>query len=66
MGRELVPGARAGLTVIARDERRPNLIISIGDPATGPTMAMNGHLDTVPVSDADAWRTDPFDPVGIG
>ena len=23
---------------------------------------MNGHLDTVPVSDADAWRTDPFAP----
>ena len=50
------------VTVIAREERRPNLIISIGDPATGPTLAMNGHLDTVPVSDADAWRTDPFDP----
>jgi acetylornithine deacetylase/succinyl-diaminopimelate desuccinylase-like protein len=24
---------------------------------------MNGHLDTVPVSDAAAWKTDPFDPV---
>jgi acetylornithine deacetylase/succinyl-diaminopimelate desuccinylase family protein len=51
------------VTVIERDERRPNLIISIGDPSTGPTLAMNGHLDVVPVSDADAWKTDPFDPV---
>ena len=51
------------VTVIERDERRPNLIISIGDPGSGPTLAMNGHLDTVPVSDADAWKTDPFDPV---
>jgi acetylornithine deacetylase/succinyl-diaminopimelate desuccinylase family protein len=51
------------VTVIERDERRPNLIISIGDPGSGPTLAMNGHLDTVPVSDADAWKTGPFDPV---
>jgi acetylornithine deacetylase len=51
------------VTTIARDERRPNLIISVGDPASGPLLAMNGHLDTVPVSDADAWKSDPFDPV---
>jgi acetylornithine deacetylase/succinyl-diaminopimelate desuccinylase family protein len=47
----------------ARDESRPNLVISLGDPAAGPTLVMNGHLDTVPVSDPDQWRTDPFDPV---
>jgi acetylornithine deacetylase/succinyl-diaminopimelate desuccinylase family protein len=51
------------VATIARDEHRPNLIISIGDPNSGPTLAMNGHLDTVPVSDADKWMTDPFDPV---
>ena len=49
-------------TTIARDPMRPNVVISIGDPATGPTLVMNGHLDTVPLSDRDAWRTDPFDP----
>ena len=54
-----------GLSVqeVNRDDARPNLIVSIGDPDSGPTLVMNGHLDTVPVSDADAWRTDPFDPV---
>ena len=26
-------------------------------------IAMNGHLDTVPVSDVDSWETGPFDPV---
>lgn len=54
-----------GLSVqeVNRDDARPNLIVSIGDPGSGPTLVMNGHLDTVPVSDADAWRTDPFDPV---
>lgn len=47
----------------ARDPSRPNLVISLGDPAAGPTLVMNGHLDTVPVSDPEQWRTDPYDPV---
>jgi succinyl-diaminopimelate desuccinylase len=48
--------------VIDADPDRPNVVISLGDPATGPTIVMNGHLDTVPVSDLLAWRTGPFDP----
>lgn len=48
--------------VVAKDPNRPNVVVSIGDGDAGPTIAMNGHLDTVPVSDADAWRTDPFAP----
>lgn len=48
--------------VIAKDADRPNVIVSIGDADAGPTIAMNGHLDTVPVSDAAAWRTGPFAP----
>ena len=48
--------------VIDSDPDRPNVVISLGDPATGPTVVMNGHLDTVPVSDLLAWRTGPFDP----
>lgn len=49
-------------TVVSRDPARPNVIVSLGDPATGPTLVMNGHLDTVPVSDAAAWTNDPFVP----
>lgn len=49
-------------TIVARDPARPNVIVSIGDGNAGPTIAMNGHLDTVPVSDPDAWRTGPFEP----
>ncbi|CAA9550252.1 MAG: hypothetical protein AVDCRST_MAG33-830 [uncultured Thermomicrobiales bacterium] len=49
--------------VVSRDPARPNVIVSIGDPSTGPTLAMNGHLDTVPVSDPDAWTNGPFEPV---
>jgi acetylornithine deacetylase/succinyl-diaminopimelate desuccinylase family protein len=50
------------VVVSASDPERPNLVISIGDATAGPTIAMNGHLDTVPVSDLDAWRTGPFEP----
>ena len=48
--------------VVTRDPARPNVVISVGDPAAGPTVAMNGHLDTVPVSDAAAWESGPFEP----
>jgi succinyl-diaminopimelate desuccinylase len=48
--------------VVDSDPDRPNLIITLGDPAAGPTIVMNGHLDTVPVSDLPAWKTGPFDP----
>ena len=50
-------------TIVAKDPARPNVVISIGDPTAGPTLVMNGHLDTVPVSDPGAWKTGPFDPV---
>lgn len=47
--------------IVARDPKRPNVVISIGND-DGPTVVMNGHLDTVPVSDAAAWQSDPFTP----
>lgn len=52
-----------GYVVTANDETRPNVIATVGDPSTGPLIAMNGHLDTVPVSDFSSWRTDPFEGV---
>jgi succinyl-diaminopimelate desuccinylase len=48
--------------VIASDHDRPNVVISLGNPADGPIIVMNGHLDTVPVSDLVNWRTGPYDP----
>ena len=48
--------------IVAKDPARPNIVVSVGDPTTGPTLAMNGHLDTVPVSDPDAWTNSPFEP----
>ncbi len=48
--------------VVARDPDRPNVVITVGDPSSGPVLAMNGHLDTVPVSDPAAWKSGPFEP----
>ncbi len=45
--------------VSANDPDRPNVIATIGN-GNGPTIAMNGHLDTVPISDPDRWQTAPF------
>jgi acetylornithine deacetylase/succinyl-diaminopimelate desuccinylase family protein len=45
--------------VTAKDTDRPNVVATIGN-GNGPTIAMNGHLDTVPISDAGSWKTDPF------
>lgn len=47
----------------ANDPRRPNIIATIGNPDAGPLIAMNGHLDVVPVSDESSWVTDPFEGV---
>ncbi|MBA3449950.1 MAG: ArgE/DapE family deacylase [Chloroflexia bacterium] len=48
--------------VVACDPARPNIIVTVGNPALGPTIVMNGHLDTVPVSDLDSWRFGPYEP----
>ncbi len=52
-------GAGIQHIVTAQDPKRPNVVASIGN-GNGPIIAMNGHLDTVPVSDPDRWRTDPL------
>jgi acetylornithine deacetylase/succinyl-diaminopimelate desuccinylase-like protein len=49
--------------VTANDPNRPNVIATVGDVESGPVIAMNGHLDTVPVSDESSWKTDPFEGV---
>lgn len=55
----MMEGAGIQYTVTAKDPQRPNVIASIGN-GKGPVIAMNGHLDTVPVSDPDRWLTDPL------
>lgn len=57
--------ARHGLSSARRvgaDERRPNLLVDLGDPSPR-TLILSGHLDTKPAGDEEAWETDPWDPV---
>lgn len=49
---------RLGLDVV-RDET--SVRISVGDEATGPTLALASHLDVVPPG--EGWTRDPFTPV---
>jgi acetylornithine deacetylase/succinyl-diaminopimelate desuccinylase-like protein len=45
--------------VIARNESRPNLLITLDFGPGGRHLVLSGHLDTKPVADA-AWSVDPF------
>ena len=45
--------------VIARDESRPNLWVTLDFGAGGRHLVLSGHLDTKPVGDA-TWGVDPF------
>lgn len=51
------------ITEHSMQEDRPNLIARLGAGVPGPTLMFNGHLDTKPAGDLDAWDTDPWDPV---
>ncbi|MFA6849799.1 MAG: YgeY family selenium metabolism-linked hydrolase [Selenomonadaceae bacterium] len=48
-----------GLTDI-RADRYGNLIVSIQGKRPGRTILFDGHMDTVPVTNASAWEHDPF------
>jgi succinyl-diaminopimelate desuccinylase len=39
---------------------RPNVLGSIGDPAGGPTLLLEGHTDVVTEGDASLWSRPPF------
>lgn len=44
------------------DPERPNIVLTIGSANRGPVVVMNGHLDTVPISDEASWRSGPYTP----
>ena len=45
-------------TRLAREDTSPNLVATIGSGS--PVVVMNGHLDTVPISDPGSWHTNPL------
>lgn len=56
----------ADVEVLAADPARPNLIARIRGRGGGPTLVLNGHLDTKPPGDLAAWRTPPYEPTFEG
>ena len=45
--------------IIRSDEGRPSVVARFGD-LDRPSLAWNGHLDTVPAGSADTWTSPPF------
>ena len=53
--------------ILAKGPARPNLVIRIPGEGGGPTLALNGHIDTKPVGDAaDQWNTEPLVATRVG
>ncbi len=56
---DVLTGLGATCEIVRGDAGRPSVVASIG-PLDGPSLAFNGHLDTVPAGSLDTWSVDPF------
>jgi acetylornithine deacetylase/succinyl-diaminopimelate desuccinylase family protein len=56
---EVLAGLGAVPEVIRSEAGRPSIVARIG-PDRGPSLAWNGHLDTVPTGSLGTWSVDPF------
>lgn len=52
----------ADVEVLAARPGRPNVIARIPGRGGGPTLVLNGHLDTKPAGDLDEWDSGPWEP----
>jgi succinyl-diaminopimelate desuccinylase len=50
----------AEVTVVEFAPGRPSVAAVLRGTAQGPTLVLNGHMDTVPIDDESLWTTDPF------
>lgn len=57
---ELLEPTGADLTAVEMFDGRHSIAAVVGDSSNGPTLVLNGHMDTVPVEDEDEWTVDPF------
>jgi acetylornithine deacetylase/succinyl-diaminopimelate desuccinylase-like protein len=49
--------------IVGRSHERANLIYEFDTGKPGPTLLLNGHLDTKPPDPVDAWETNPYEGV---
>jgi acetylornithine deacetylase len=50
------------VAVFSREPERPNIIARVSGRGAGPTLILNGHLDTKPPGALSAWATPPWSP----
>jgi succinyl-diaminopimelate desuccinylase len=48
------------VTVVEFEPGRPSVAAVLGTRADGPSLLLNGHMDTVPIGDRALWSDDPF------
>jgi succinyl-diaminopimelate desuccinylase len=41
---------------------RPSVAVVLRGSDDGPRLVLNGHMDTVPIDDAEGWTSGPFEP----
>lgn len=56
----LAPTA-AQVHIVEMAPGRPSVAAVIRGSGDGPTLVLNGHMDTVPIDDEALWDSDPFD-----
>jgi succinyl-diaminopimelate desuccinylase len=56
---ELLDALGSQAEIVRGEAGRPSVVASIGS-GSGPTLAWNGHLDTVPGGARETWSVDPF------
>ncbi|MDP9301702.1 MAG: M20/M25/M40 family metallo-hydrolase, partial [Actinomycetota bacterium] len=56
---DILTSLGAAPEIIRGDEGRPSVVARFGDRAR-PSLAWNGHLDTVPAGSPDTWTSPPF------
>ncbi len=49
--------------IIAKQPHRPNMLLRLSGSKPGPSLLLNGHLDTKPPGALSEWGADPFDPL---
>jgi succinyl-diaminopimelate desuccinylase len=53
-------GTGCTITVVEFAPGRPSVAAVLGERTDGPSLVLNGHMDTVPIGDRALWTDDPF------
>ena len=52
----------ADVAIVESMPERPSVGAVLKGSGGGPSLLLNGHIDTVPIDDPELWDTDPFTP----